>query len=633
MLQPANNEKIIRGFQMNLVKVYGLVYTIVALPMAYYGFLYIGYLNRHKAVFLPLSGLIMALSVIICIFVQRKNNKYIRHFLRSSMTDDFDEPLLKKSAYHYPLYMTCVMVFGWLVLYNVIVILPIYLVFSARISEIVISELLIFSSGIMSAPITFFISEKASTGFLSLHDVIKIKEPAGTVRITLTVKILLVCLIIISTLILNTVASLMLSSVYNLTQSQSYANLLLIGLQGIVTTAVISVLFSHSLKKPILNMLECSDFIKVGNLSALIPRLSNDELGDTSYSFNVFLDKLSDIISNIKVAVNETHENVNRLQSAMNATDLSVEEINGISDNVQAAITKQSAIISEISATMKQIAQTIEHQDKKINDQSVNVAESSTAIKEMIANIQSIAVNLNSSSAEFENLQQVIMSGNDNIEKLKDTVLYLNQQSDSVIEANAIINNIASQTDLLAMNAAIEAAHAGDAGKGFAVVADEIRKLAEVSDHQSKLISDSLKNLKQSIDKSVDITEDTRKSFEIIVKSVNTVTRLENEIRSSISEQSSGSSQILQAITDINQITEEVHSRSNEMLSGSNTIFSEVKNLLDITDIVKTSALDVVEKAKVVKQNTNQSLEQLSMNKKNTGNIDDLLGIFKLSQK
>jgi methyl-accepting chemotaxis protein len=377
-------------------------------------------------------------------------------------------------------------------------------------------------------------------------------------------------------------------------------------------------------------MKESADFIKIGNLSLTIPRLSNDEIGDASISFNVFLNKLSGIISNIKTSVKDTCNNVDMLQSAINNTNSSIEQIKQISDEVQIKITDQGYVITNVTATMEQITHTIENQDNKINEQSSNVLESSSAISEMIANIQSIAVNLKNSSGEFEILQNAINDGNSNVERLKETVFLLNKQSDGVIEANEIINNIASQTDLLAMNAAIEAAHAGEYGKGFTVVADEIRKLAEVSNQQSKLISENLKNLKDSIDQAVNISVKTANSFEIILKSVGIVNNFEKEIKNSIDEQSSGSTQILHALTDINQIMEEVHTGSKEMLKGGKAIIGETADLVDITKMVKSSSLDIIEKIKLVEQNSNQSLELFKLNKENTEKIDEQVGIFKV---
>jgi len=207
-------------------------------------------------------------------------------------------------------------------------------------------------------------------------------------------------------------------------------------------------------------------------------------------------------------------------------------------------------------------------------------------------------------------------------------VTVLSTQSDSVFEANSIIQNIAAQTNLLAMNAAIEAAHAGDKGRGFAVVADEIRKLAEVSNQQSRVISESLQVLKKTIDQAVSIAGKTGSSFDSIISSVKTVTILESEIKHAIEEQSSGSTQILRALTAMNDITRDVQSGSAEMLAGNSRILSGVSGLLDMTEQVNSAASGVVDKARTVKNHTEESMKLLSRNAENMKTIDDQVGFF-----
>jgi methyl-accepting chemotaxis protein len=129
------------------------------------------------------------------------------------------------------------------------------------------------------------------------------------------------------------------------------------------------------------------------------------------------------------------------------------------------------------------------------------------------------------------------------------------------------------------MNAAIEAAHAGEAGKGFAVVADEIRKLAENSGEQSKIISAVLKKIKDSIDKITRSTDKVLNKFEAIENGVKIVSEQEESIRNAMDEQSAGSQQILAAIGQLNDTTQLVKSGSDEMLGGSQLVIEESRNL------------------------------------------------------
>ncbi|MDR2596134.1 MAG: methyl-accepting chemotaxis protein, partial [Treponema sp.] len=152
-------------------------------------------------------------------------------------------------------------------------------------------------------------------------------------------------------------------------------------------------------------------------------------------------------------------------------------------------------------------------------------------------------------------------------------------ESEGLMEINSVMENIASQTNLLSMNAAIEAAHAGDAGRGFAVVADEIRKLAENSSEQSKIIGSILKKIKNSIDKVILSTANVNRKFEAIDSNIRIVSEQEENILSAMEEQGKGSRQILDVVSNVNEITRQVKSGSNEMLEGANEVIQESDNL------------------------------------------------------
>jgi methyl-accepting chemotaxis protein len=129
------------------------------------------------------------------------------------------------------------------------------------------------------------------------------------------------------------------------------------------------------------------------------------------------------------------------------------------------------------------------------------------------------------------------------------------------------------------MNAAIEAAHAGEAGNGFAVVAEEIRKLAESSRKQSKTIVTVVKKIKSSIDKISRSSGNVLEKFEVLEGGIRTVSDQDESIRGAMEEQGAGSKQILEAIGQLNEITRQVKSGSIEMLEGSKEIISEGRNL------------------------------------------------------
>jgi methyl-accepting chemotaxis protein len=201
----------------------------------------------------------------------------------------------------------------------------------------------------------------------------------------------------------------------------------------------------------------------------------------------------------------------------------------------------------------------------------------------MVANMQSITRNVDISMTAFTKLQDVSEQGYDRLSAVTETIGHIATQSRGLEETNDVIKSIASQTNLLAMNAAIEAAHAGDAGRGFAVVADEIRKLAEDTAARSKDISEVLQALTDLIQSAVDLSSDAGHSFESVRSSVQEVNTRQRDIRNAVEEQSEGNQLVLDSVEKLRRISAEVESGSREMSTGSNAILRSVHILADAT--------------------------------------------------
>jgi methyl-accepting chemotaxis protein len=228
---------------------------------------------------------------------------------------------------------------------------------------------------------------------------------------------------------------------------------------------------------------------------------------------------------------------------------------------------------------MEQITINITKLNGHVDRQSASVSQSSSAIEEMLANIQSVTQTLVKNTDNVTELTDASGVGRTGLQNVASDIQEIAKESEGLLEINSVMENIASQTNLLSMNAAIEAAHAGETGKGFAVVAAEIRKQAESSSQQSKTISAVLKKIKTSIDKITKSTDNVLLKFGAIETSVKTVADQEENIRNAMEEQGQGSKQILDAIGQVNGITQEVKNGSKEMLQGSNEVIRESKNL------------------------------------------------------
>ena len=310
-----------------------------------------------------------------------------------------------------------------------------------------------------------------------------------------------------------------------------------------------------------------------------LPIRSRDELGMISNHLNSFYDGTRHLLLNINQTVEESLNNANRLSDKMVETTNSVDNIVDNVNTVKNMVEGQALVLDKSYSTINDMIKKIDGLNKSVEVQVSGISNSSSAVEEMVANIRSVTRILETNSDTVNSLGNESETGrqkiNDSV-KLAELIL---EHSAGLLEASSIVQNIASQTNLLAMNAAIEAAHAGESGKGFAVVADEIRKLAEQSNSQGKSITVKLKELQSVITSVVNNTKDIQKQFEVIFDLTNSVRQQENIIKNAMEEQSEGSNQVLQSISEIHSSTEVVRSNAATLLAGGKQIVDEMANL------------------------------------------------------
>ena len=358
-----------------------------------------------------------------------------------------------------------------------------------------------------------------------------------------------------------------------------------------------------------------------GDLTVRMEVKNQNELGKMYTYFNNTMEKLQGSIGKVKEVNKMMHEQGAELSDNMNDTAASANQITANIDSVNRQIQLQGENVKEATESMASVNNTVQSLVSDIQSQSSCVVQSSSAIEEMVANIKSVTSILQKNEETIKVLESSSESGRHSIEETVQATLKIKQQSEALLEASNVIQNIASQTNLLAMNAAIEAAHAGESGKGFSVVADEIRKLAEDSNKQGKQITTNLTEVLSSINEVADSTTAVQEGFAKIYELTRQVAEQELTIMNAMREQSDGGSQVLLAIKQINEVTVNVREGSSSMERESKAINDKMEALSRLTGEITAS----MEEMSIGMETINKAINRVNdLTRQNTQNIEVL---------
>ena len=396
---------------------------------------------------------------------------------------------------------------------------------------------------------------------------------------------------------------------------------------GLLAFLIVILILILSLRKTLVFAKNVSESLSEGegDLTIRLPIISNNESGELVHSFNKFLDKVKNIIVSVK---NNAYTLTGNIQNMRASISISISDFNTIYKEFETELVNSNKIaessanaarvsfmqrtrFTAVNETVQLLLENINDINNKMKQQSEAVAKTSSSVQQMMANIVTVSHGATKANDYAKILYTEAQDGSSLGESVVGSIQSIKEYSKQITNITQVIHNIAEQTNLLAMNAAIEAAHAGEHGRGFTVVADKIRKLAEDTGENSKIINEIIEETTQAIDHTVSLAFKSSESMEKILEGSNTLADLIATISGANDELDIGRREILMNISNLNSITEDVQELSLKQMQMSSAVSQNISSVdklaEDVVNVVNTAENETKELVNSIENVSNLS--------------------------
>jgi methyl-accepting chemotaxis protein len=377
----------------------------------------------------------------------------------------------------------------------------------------------------------------------------------------------------------------------------------------LLTTALILLLMQRIIAKPIAKVMVSARSVAQGDLTEKVNYDSNDQIGELADAFNLMVENVKDTVRNIL-----------DLTTRLNQVAI---DISNTSAGVLRSADAQSAVVREVMQTITKMTSSIDHVSEDMQGLTINVRETKTAIDELVQTVQESSRGIQDANQIFGQVINEIQTGKVSINQVSTTIDGISQRLEQMVliiqalekasrEITTVaesINRTAKQTNLLAVNASIESAIAGEAGKAFAIVAEEIRDLATRSASSSQQIQEMILNIRTTTAKAVDsvleanssaqesigVVKNADKTFEKITQLYSRSSSIMNRLSGLIDDQMRSSQQVTMKTTDMNIRTNQVMEETSSQRGSSDRALKTVQRLSETAVGNREASLEITQ--------------------------------------